>query len=402
MNQINDKYLPLFEGKTRYYVITGGRGSSKSFSVGAFLSSLTFEDKQKILFTRYTMSSAHISIIPEFEEKIELMNAQSFFAVKQTEIINTNTGSSIIFKGIKTSSGNQTANLKSIQGITTWVLEEAEELVDENIFDKIDESIRLKGVQNRVILILNPATKEHWIYRRFFESRGVEAGSNCVCEDTTYIHTSYLDNLENLSDSIIQKFEHLKINSPEKYKHRVLGGWLDKAEGVIFENWKFGLFDDSLLYAYGQDFGFYPDPTVLVKVAIDSNKMILYVKEEYGATNMTTPQIIDLNKKYVPTDKLITADSAEPRLIDEMKKTGLNLKEAVKGPDSIIMGIRKMQEYTIVIDPESIEIGKEFNNYVWSDKKSDTPIDDYNHRIDAIRYGIQAFILPKREIDFSW
>lgn len=402
MNQINDKYLPLFEGKTRYYVITGGRGSSKSFSVGAFLSSLTFENRQKILFTRYTMSSAHISIIPEFEEKIELMNAQSFFDVKQTEIINTNTGSSIIFKGIKTSSGNQTANLKSIQGITTWVLEEAEELVDENIFDKIDESIRLKGVQNRVILILNPASKEHWIYKRFFESRGIEAGSNCIFEDTTYIHTSYLDNLEHLSDSIIQKFEHLKINSPEKYKHRVLGGWLDKAEGVIFENWKFGLFDDSLLYAYGQDFGFYPDPTVLVKIAIDSNKMILYVKEEYRSTNMTTPQIIDLNKKIVPENKLITADSAEPRLIDEMKRSGLNVKEAVKGPDSIIMGIRKMQEYTIIVDPESIEIGKEFNNYVWSDKKSDTPIDDYNHSCDSIRYGIQAFILPQREIDFGW
>jgi phage terminase large subunit len=401
MNRIHEKFLPLFEGKTRYYVITGGRGSSKSFSVNAFVSSLTFEEKQRILFTRYTMSSAHISIIPEFEEKIELMNAAQYFDVKKTEIINTLTKSEIIFRGIKTSSGNQTANLKSIQGITTWILDEAEELVDENTFDKIDESIRVKGIQNRVILILNPTSKVHWIYKRFFESRGVKEGSNCVFDDTTYIHTTYLDNIKNLSESIIEKFEKLKISHPKKYEHRVMGGWLDKAEGVIFENWEYGKFDESLNFAYGQDFGFYPDPTTLVKVAIDKKRMLLYVKEEYGLTNLTTPQIIELNKKYVPENKLITADNAEPRLIEEMSKV-LNVKECVKGPDSIISGIRTMQEFKIIVDPSSVKIAEELNNYVWSDKKSDTPIDDYNHRIDAIRYGIQAFTLPQKEIWFGW
>ena len=113
-------------------------------------------------------------------------------------------GSKIIFRGIKTSSGDQTANLKSLTGITTWVMDEAEELNDEDIFDKIDLSVRNKIQENRVILILNPTTKEHFIYKRWFEYRGVSAGSNITKEDTTYIHTTYLDNLDNLSESYIE------------------------------------------------------------------------------------------------------------------------------------------------------------------------------------------------------
>ena len=165
MFQINEKFKPLFLNDSRYFVITGGRGSMKSFSVTTFLLLLTYENEQTILFTRYTLTSADISIIPEFIEKIELANLENDFAITKNEIINLKTGSKILFKGIKTSSGNQTAALKSISGVTTWVLDEAEELTDEETFDKIDFSIRHKSKQNRVILILNPTTKEHFIQR---------------------------------------------------------------------------------------------------------------------------------------------------------------------------------------------------------------------------------------------
>ena len=193
MIQINEKFKPLFLNDSRYFVLTGGRGSMKSFSVTTFLLLLTYENEQTILFTRYTLTSADISIIPEFIEKIELANLENDFAITKNEIINLKTGSKILFKGIKTSSGTQTAALKSISGVTTWVLDEAEELTDEETFDKIDFSIRHKSKQNRVILILNPTTKEHFIYKKFFEERGVNAGSNLQKEDTTYIHTTYLD-----------------------------------------------------------------------------------------------------------------------------------------------------------------------------------------------------------------
>ena len=155
--KISDKYQPLWRDKSRYFIVTGGRGSGKSFGVAMFLLHLSYEAGHKILFTRYTMVSAATSIIPEFVEKINLMNAHNDFRITKDEIYNLKTGSSIIFKGIRTSSGNQTAALKSLNGITTWVLDEAEELDDEETFDKIDLSVRVMTKQNRVIMILNPS-----------------------------------------------------------------------------------------------------------------------------------------------------------------------------------------------------------------------------------------------------
>ncbi|GAG92281.1 unnamed protein product, partial [marine sediment metagenome] len=111
------------------------------------------------------------------QEKIELENHVPHFDVGQTEIINTKSKSRILFRGIKTGAGIQTAALKSIMGLSTWVVDESEELTDETVFDKVDESVRQVGVKNRVILILNPASKEHWIYKRFFESKGVRTSS---------------------------------------------------------------------------------------------------------------------------------------------------------------------------------------------------------------------------------
>jgi phage terminase large subunit len=204
--KINEKYI-VFDNDTRYFICTGGRGSGKSFSIGLLLCLLTAEPNHVILFTRYTLRAAGISIIPEFLEKIELLGWQDKFHITKDEIINKQSGSRILFRGIKTSSGDQTANLKSLQGVTTWVLDEAEELTDESIFDKIDLSVRHKNTQNRVIMIMNPSTKEHWIYQRFFESKGVPSGANITLDGVTYIHTTYLDNLDNLSESYLQQIE---------------------------------------------------------------------------------------------------------------------------------------------------------------------------------------------------
>jgi phage terminase large subunit len=235
---VNPKYEPIKTSDARYFIVTGGRGSGKSYSINLLLLLLTFEAGHTILFTRFTLSSAYISIIPEFIDKIETLELQDCFYITKNEIINKLSGSKIIFKGIKTSSGDQTANLKSLTNISTWVMDEAEELTDENIFDKIDLSVRNLKNKNRVILILNPVTKEHWIYNRFFQDKGVQAGSNITKGNTTYIHTTYLDNEENLSKSYLEQIENIKIRRPNKYKHQMLGGWLEKAEGVIFTNWK--------------------------------------------------------------------------------------------------------------------------------------------------------------------
>ena len=387
MITVNKKYLPLFNTSSRYFITTGGRGSSKSFSINTFLLFLTYETGHVILFTRYTLTSAHVSIIPEFTEKIELLDKFKDFHITKDEIINVTTGSKIIFKGIKTSSGQQTANLKSLSGVTCFVLDEAEELTDENVFDKIDFSIRHKTKQNRVILVLNPTTKTHFIYKKFFESKGVEPASNLTKGDTTYIHTTYLDNKEFLSESFLNQIEYLKENNPIKYKHTILGGWLDKAEGVVFTNWKLGKFIEVNPSIYGQDFGFSIDPTTLVQTSIDKSNKRIYIKELVYKAKLTTTEIFELNQRYCD-NKLIIADSAEPRLIHELRVRGNNIKETIKGSGSVSAGLALMQDYELIIDPDSTNIVKELNNYTWSDRKSDTPIDAFNHSIDAIRYAV--------------
>jgi len=373
---------------TRFFILTGGRGSGKSFEVGRFTSLLSFEQGHKILFTRQTMTSAHLSIIPEFQEKIELLNLQGCFEINRSVIENTLSKSEIIFKGIKTSSGDQTANLKSLQGVTTWILDEAEELTDEETFDKINLSIRQKGVHNRVILILNPTSKEHWIYKRFFERAGVEAGFNGVKDNVTYIHTTYQDNKENLDLSFLDEIEYIKQSNPIKYNHVIMGGWLDKAEGVVITNWKYGQFNpDNLQTSFGQDFGFSIDPTTLVEVAIDKKRKKIYVKECLYKPKLTTTEIASINLSNAG-HKLIIADSAEPRLIAELASKGCRIVATRKGAGSISAGIAIMQDYEIIVEPNSINVGKELNNYVYADKGSKLYVDAFNHAIDAIRYNI--------------
>jgi phage terminase large subunit len=387
MIDINKKYAPISQAESRYFIITGGRGSGKSFSINLLLVLLTYEKGHTILFTRYTLASAYVSIIPEFIDKLEQLDIFDDFYITKDEIKNKRSGSKIIFKGIKTSSGDQTANLKSLQGVTTFVLDEAEELTSEDTFDKIDLSVRQQGSHNRVILILNPTSKEHWIYRRYFEDKGIQEGSNVTKDNTTYIHTTYLDNKDNLSESYLQQIENIKKRRPEKYKHQMLGGWLSAAEGVIFTNWNIGSFREVGVTVYGQDYGFAADPSTLIATSIDIANKKIYLKECFYKPRLTTTQIITLNKQFAG-NSLIVGDSAEPRLLSEIKASGCNIVKSIKGQGSITFGISLLQDYDLIVDQDSINLIKELNNYAWLERKSNTPIDKFNHLIDAIRYAI--------------
>ncbi len=219
-------FKPLFRrNPKRYTILTGGRGSGKSYHVAYFLLWLIHEPGHVVLFTRYTLVSAGISIMPEFFEKIELLNKLDEFHITKDEIIHKVSGSRIIFKGIKTSSGNQTANLKSIQGVTTFILDEAEELTDYDSFEKIDLSIRQQGITNRVVLVMNPSNKSHWVFTNYI---------NANRDDVTHVHTTYMDNLANLSESFLEQAERTRQTNPIRYKHIFGGEWLDESEGILW------------------------------------------------------------------------------------------------------------------------------------------------------------------------
>lgn len=393
MPQIKSKYIPLYTSKKRYFILTGGRGSGKTFVVQDFLVRLLEQKGQGILYTRFTMKSAEKTIIPLFVSYIESIADSNNYHITKTSITNKKTGSFILFSGIKTSSGDQTGNLKSLPNITTWIIEEGEDFNNENTFTDIDDSIRNKEVHNRVIWIQNPTTREHFIYKRFFENTHKHDYINgfkyqvSTHPEVEHIHTTYLDNLEHLDPKKIKQWELVKETNPKKYANKYIGAWLDKAEGVVFENWSIGNFNpDNLQTYFGQDFGFSNDPTTLVEVAVDKSKKKIYAKELLYKPLLTTSDIAKINKQYC-SDKMIIGDSSEPRLIAELSSF-CNIVPAIKGAGSITAGVMILQDYEIVVTQESTNLIKELNNHVYADKGSKTYMDEFNHLLDALRYVV--------------
>lgn len=411
--KISEKYQPLFDiplakekaknepdnkywvslSKVSIIIMTGGRYSVKSFAKSLAEVVWCSDYNYNILSTRYTNTSLEDSVIPDTKEKIEILNLDDEFHVVKNRAIHEPSGSKIVFKGIKTGSKSQTANLKSLKDFTAWWVEEAEEHDSFKDWETSYLSIRDHTKQVVSGLVLNPASKEHWVYKEFFENRGVQGGFNGIKDEVLYIHTTYKDcPREFIPDNIYNYFERLKLTNPVKYNHIVLGGWLDAAEGVVFNDWEYGQFDESLPYGYGMDFGFFPDPDVLPKVAIDSKRKRIYVKQVLKKNNAGVDELAESIINNADLNKTIIADCAEPRLISDLKAKGVrNIKPVQKGSGSVLAGIKLMQDYKIIVDPDSTDIGKELNNYVWSDKKNGVPVDAYNHWIDAIRYYVSTF-----------
>lgn len=330
--------------------------------------------------------------MPEFTEKLHLIGVADRCRVTSGLVECRDTGSSIIFSGIKAASGTETARLKSIPGLNVFVVDEAEEFVSEKDFITIDDSIRQKDLPNIVVLIMNPQDTEHWIWERWFEKShrmelidGFEIPIS-THPDITHIHTTWFDNAGHLNEDYIAKIENLKRENPEAYAHRYLGQWLTKKEGVIYPNWIEGEFDESLPYAYGLDLGFNPDPLALVKVAVDTTNKKVYVHEEIYKTKLNNDDALAVMLDRVTPDALVINDTSEARLIEMLARNGLNMQNADKGKDSIKEGIRLLSGFQIVVTPESYNVKTELRNYIWNDKKASVPVDAWNHGLDAMRY----------------
>ena len=179
-------------------------------------------------------------------------------------------------------------------------------------------------------------------------------------------------------------------NVKNKYwanKWRVYGcGLVGSLDGVVFENWKTGEFNpDGLQTSCGMDFGFSVDPDSLTEVAIDKTKQKIYLKEHIYSTGLKTHVLAPMILNKVG-GKLIIADSAEPRLIADLKHLGVNIKGVTKG--TIESGITRMQDYEIIVEPNSKNIAMELSKYSYADKGSKLYEDLNNHAIDGIRYNI--------------
>lgn len=403
----------MLNGNQRYLHADGTitHNSGKSFSASTFIERLTFEYNDvlklahKILYTRYTMVSAGISVIPEVNEKIEADGVSDYFKSTKTDIVNKMTGAEIMFRGINTSSGNQTARLKSVHGVTTFVVDEAEEFVNYEDYEKIMLSIRQKGLQNRVLIIMNPSNSTHWVYQKYikdtheikyFDGVPVQISTH---PEVLHIHTTYLDNIEHLSGQFLKEVLSMKETDPERYAHIVMGRWTDVSEGAVYKKW--GVVDEfpkeAKQVALGMDFGYAADPTAIVMCGIVDNR--LYLKEICYKRGMLSSDIIHELRPYAEQGLFVYADSADPRLIAEIALGGIVVYGAQKYAGSILAGIDKIKTFEMFVTKDSVNLQEELRNYIWNKDKGgnyiNVPVDKWNHLLDASRYYTLGKLLGK-------
>ena len=239
--KLSEKLLPLFEllegnhPNVDLVIVTGGRLGSKSYGVSTFITEALVQHDWSTLYTRFTNVSGQDSTVPEVQEKIDLLNYNNYVKVNNNRI-ESKTGDKIVFRGLKSGSNAQKANLKGLKDFNCWVVDEAEEIPDFETFDKIFLSIRHPDKRNLTILVLNPTVRDFWLYEKFFAKKGIPDLYNGIKDNVMYIHTNYLDvPREVIPDSIWNNYQERKINDPEDYNETILGAWISFKDGQLFK-----------------------------------------------------------------------------------------------------------------------------------------------------------------------
>jgi phage terminase large subunit len=388
----------------------GGRDSGKTYAESVFVPLAASQFNHRILYTRYTMGSTDQSISQALNDRIEMMGLYNKFDyANNTYQCKTNDGR-IFITGQKTSSGNQTAKLKSLEGFSMFITDEAEEIKSYTEWNKIKRSIRATDVQCINLLVFNPPTREHWLYKEFFEDMEVEEGFSGIKDNVLYIHSTYLDNIDHISEHNLREYEKLKedfnkyedLTSIEResapvklkknwreYKHAVMGGFAHSAEGVIYEDWEEGNIFPNLPYCYGLDFGF-NDPDACVKVAVDENNKNIYVEEIFFKSGTGGVKLAEILLDRIGRTDLIIGDAAEKRLISDLYYAGLNIRRSLdKKPGR---DIKRIQGYTIIVCGDSPNVKKALTNYAWKDNKSGLPDHFWSDLMDAMRYAYSELV----------
>lgn len=410
MISFSEKYEPLFyllekeHPQVDTVLISGGRDSGKTFAVGCFVGTAAEQYNHRVLYTRQTMSSTNNSITRALDNRLELLGISDCFTFANNDYTSKNGKGIISITGQKTSTGTQTAKLKSLEDYSIFITDEGEELTSYDEWEKIKRSIRATDVQCFSLISFNPPTKNHWLYSEFYEN--VPEGFNGVIGKVMYIHTTYLDNgKDNMALHNWEEYERLRkvyeyylsvpvderLRLPKKiireyknYKNTILGSFRDSAEGIIFE-YTIGEFKEPEYgLVYGMDQGF-NDPTTLIKVNVDKKENKIYLKEIFYEVGKTESDIY-LSIKDEVKDNRIWCDSAVPMLVAGLRRKGLNIKSCEK--PKILDSIYAMLDFEIIVEENSLNLIRELNNYKWNDNRQDEPIDAFNHAIDAARYAI--------------
>lgn len=182
------------------------------------------------MYCRQYMANVSTTIIPEFLEKISLLNIGHLLKVNKDNITCLTNGNKLFFKGLETSEGTAEAGMKGIKSLSVVLIDEAQE-VKEAAFDRLLGTVRDKDLNLKIILCLNPTDVESWLYKRFF--KGLDYDFSGEIENRLYIYSCYKDSLQFLSQTFIDEVERIRLLDPIKYENQYLGKWLNNSERAV-------------------------------------------------------------------------------------------------------------------------------------------------------------------------
>ena len=394
LNISKEKFLPCYrpyveDYTNRYNVYYGGRGSGKTIFVMDKLLLKGLKEKRTILLMRKTTANCKFSVWKELKAAVDRFQLTKFFTFYESDYSAVCKLNGTVFK----CTGLDVAEkIKGFSEISDVLLEEATEFTPEDI-DLIDGTVRsIKyKLPLQLYFLFNPVSKANYVYKRFGFDTGV-APPNTFVLKTTYLDNPYI------SADYIQRMEDMRRTNPTRWKIEALGDFvsLDK---LVFQNYTVKEFNHADIKGdliIGMDFGFINDVSTIVASILDEAEKRIYIFKEWGATGKTNDELAKIIASLGFAKSTIIADAAEQKSIEEIKRKGISrIKPCVKGPDSIIHGIQKLQNYEIIVHPNCEGIITEFENYSWQKDKAtgeyiNKPIDDFNHYCDALRYSLQC------------
>lgn len=391
-------YGTFWRWKGRYRVCKGSRASKKSKTTALWyiIHMMKYPDANTLV-VRKTYRTLKDSCFTELKWAINRLGVQMFWDTRENplEMTYKPTGQKVYFRGLD--DPLKVTSISVERGYLCWAwMEEAYEIGNEADFDMLNESIRgaipkETGLFKQITLTLNPWNEHHWIKKRFFDAPD---------EETLALTTNYLCN-EWLDEADRRTFEEMRIRNPRRYKVAGLGEW-GIVDGLIYEDWEEKAFSidevrglKGIKSVFGLDFGYTNDPSALFCGLIDTKGRTLWVFDEMYREGMSNEAIAREVEGMGYAKERIRADSAEPKSIDRLKELGLTrIRKARKGKDSVNNGIDYLQDYHIIIHPRCVNFLTEISNYTWkvdpkTGKRLNTPIDDFNHLMDAMRYATE-------------
>lgn len=391
-------YRSIFKTQARYIHFWGGRGRGGSFTATQLaLQRITGSDYFRGYFMREVFNDIRDSLWRDLKDRIEenedLEESDFAFNDSQMTVTYVPTGNTIISKGFKKSSGNRTAKLKSLAGATHVFIEEAEEN-DEISFRQLDDSLRTTKADVKIIMVFNPPNKNHWIIKKWYNLKDAkqkgyfEASAKTDAKNLLSVHSTYRDNLTNLNASFVSNLVNYQSTDPDYYYTMVDGLITEGVKGRIFRNWQIQAMPNNYKKEYGLDFG-WNDPVALIEIERHNQKV--YARQMVYQSGMTNRELSDRMKELgISRQALITADSAEPKSINELKSLGWNIV-AVEKP-KITERIKFAKQFEVYLTEDSKDFWNEYESYAWAldqfKNPTDEPIDKHNHCMDAFMYAL--------------